>query len=213
MVPTKRFDISAVVVLFKRRLDDCVCLSSLAEIVGKEHHGLRLSHIIVYDNSPEFQNAVHLPLGFDYIGDNTNAGVSKAYNCAAANARLLGSNWLLLLDQDTQLRSDFWEKTYTSIADAASDPDVVAIVPRVFDGRRNVSPSRIWFGDIQRPVEARTNGVCLFEITALGSGVLVCLDFLSAIGGFDERYWLDYADRKLFATIWRMKKKVYISEA
>jgi hypothetical protein len=83
----------------------------------------------------------------------------------------------------------------------------------VWDGTRAVSPTRILRGDIQRPLSAGHRGICEFEVAAIGSGILVRCSFLQLIGGFDPKYWLDSADRKLFAQIWAGGGKVYVSEA
>src|SRR5690606_15818190 len=73
------------------------------------------TRIYVYDNSPNIdEEAIANPFVF-YVHDNKNPGVSKAYNEGAKFAKDNGKNWILLLDQDTQLPEDFLRKIEENI--------------------------------------------------------------------------------------------------
>lgn len=205
-------EICAVVVFYRRKIAESAPLAMLTELAGPENTGCRLSKIIAYDNSPDFQPPSD-GRGYEYVGDAANGGVAPAYNYAMRAAKSSGCTWLLLLDQDTNLDETFWAETTKALNVVVADDQVVAVVPRVREGVRIISPTRISLGDIQRPVEAGHKGVCNFETAAIGSGVLVRLDFMIEVGGFDPKYWLDGADRKLFAQIWQRRRKVYVSGA
>jgi GT2 family glycosyltransferase len=47
--------------------------------------------------------------GFSFVHDPANPGVSRAYNRALDYAEKSGSEWLLLLDQDTELPEDYFD--------------------------------------------------------------------------------------------------------
>jgi GT2 family glycosyltransferase len=206
-------EICAVVVFYRHKIAESDSLAMLTELAGSDNSGCRLSKIIAYDNSPDFQPPPSGPRGYEYVGDPANGGVGQAYNHALRVAKQAGCHWLLLLDQDTHVDGPFWAKTVKALSQAAVDDEVAAVVPRVRDGTRMVSPTRIYLGDIQRPVPAELSGVCPFEAAAIGSGVLIRVRFLEEVGGFDPKYWLDAADRKLFAQIWQRRRKVYVSDA
>jgi GT2 family glycosyltransferase len=197
-------------VFYRRRVADSESLRQLVGLCGAALDGLRLIKIVAYDNSPGPESQ-EIPPGVEYVGDLANGGVTAAYNHALKRARLAGADWLWLLDQDTQLTADFWVRTGEAVA--AADASVMAIVPRVWDGGRLVSPTRIKWGDVQRPLAAHEQGRCDFEVAAIGSGVLVRCEFLERMGGFDPKYWLDSADRKLFAQIWETGGRVFVSGA
>ena len=62
--------------------------------------------IIVYDNSPERHDLnldSNANLSITYKHDERNPGIAAAYNYALQEANKNGSEWLLLLDHDTQI--------------------------------------------------------------------------------------------------------------
>lgn len=202
--------VCAVMVFYRRQVADSRTLRQLVDISLAAGEGLSLVKVIAYDNSPGTQQT-GIPPGVDYVGDPANGGVTAAYNHALKQARLAGAAWLWLLDQDTQLTADFWTQTREAVS--AADATIMAVVPRVWDGARVVSPTRIKRGDVQRPLAAHERGRCDFEVAAIGSGILVRCEFLERIGGFDPKYWLDSADRKLFAQIWKSGGRIFVSDA
>jgi len=175
-------------------------------------NGSVLRKIVVYDNAPEAQCMDLNIEGLDYVADARNGGVAQAYNYALKVAKAAGCAWLLLLDQDSQIEEDIFVLTAKALRECERDERIVAIVPHMMDGTTPVSPSRIHLGDVHRPVGREVRGVCEFEVTALGSGTVVNVAFLETIRGFDERYWLDCADRKMFYEIWRSGRRVLVSD-
>jgi len=94
------------------------------------------------------------------------------------------------------------------------DPDenVAAIVPKVFHKGVFFSPSRVLFGGIHRPIDVNHKGICDFQVTTIGSGVLLRSSFIEKAGGFSSVYWLDCLDSWIFNAIHSSGGKVYVAE-
>jgi GT2 family glycosyltransferase len=168
--------------------------------------------IAVYDNSPirQVTEAEEQQL-FAYRHDASNSGLAVAYNWAVEKTISIGAVWLLLLDQDTVLPSNFFEFSLRDARTYKSDSEVVAIVPTVRSGGNLVSPMRVTrFGlkRLSQPAVGKQNT----EIMAINSGALIRCSFLSLIGGFDEAYRLDFLDHWLFAQVCKSGKRVAISD-
>ncbi len=91
--------ILAVLVLYKSRLEDSATFVSLSSSLKNSNAKM---DIVVYDNSPTpmVTESEHISDNWriHYLHDETNPGVSKAYNEGFRIARKLQKRWLLLLD-------------------------------------------------------------------------------------------------------------------
>jgi GT2 family glycosyltransferase len=199
-----------ILVLYNCKLAESTTYNSF---ITSAHDGiLDPDAIAIYDNSRLSQlnsGAANPP--FEYRHDPDNGGIAAAYNWALDLAASRRSRWLLLLDQDSVLPSTFLHATMLQAKKYEEDPEVVAIVPVVRSGGRNVSPKRVGFFGL-RPLPESTSGSQQAEIMAINSGAAVRCDFLRSIGGFNGAYWLDYLDHWLFRQIYAAGKKVAVSE-
>ena len=168
--------------------------------------------IAVYDDSPTRQvNPDEETDLLAYKHDPANGGLAAAYNWALDIAKARGIPWLLLLDQDSTLPSQFLESYLLQISLHDRDDDVVAIVPVIRSGGLVVSPMRVGFGRL-RPLPDSSVGIQSAEITAINSGTAIRCDFVRSIGGFNRAYWLDYLDHWLFRQIYLAGKRVSVSQ-
>jgi glycosyltransferase involved in cell wall biosynthesis len=179
----------AVLVLYRRALAESptvvslnCCLTACPPI-----------DLFVYDNSPEPQ-AVELAgtrMRVEYHHNPSNPGVSTAYNEGARIARRAGKKWLLLLDQDTI----FPENAMTAYAGIATvHPEVKLFAPLLFSDGLLLSPCGFRLGAGYHLKEVPSGRMQLDGRGILNSGMLVDLDAFEAVGGFDERIPLDFAD-------------------
>lgn len=172
--------------------------------------------LIIYDNSLSAggMNIKHLLLPITYIHDPSNGGIASAYNYALNEAIHNGSNWLLLLDQDSTLPTDFLDKTAEELEIVESVSSVVAIVPKVRSDRGEMlSPGKLLPGRFVVRISPEFTGLYDKRISAINSGALIRVDFLKSIGGFNSKFKLDFLDHWLFYEIYKHGMYVCISSA
>jgi glycosyltransferase involved in cell wall biosynthesis len=194
-----------VVVLYNRSIDDS---PTCADLLKQDCPGQR-NIFLVYDNSA-CSKIGSVPEGWNVHLDPSNGGLSRAYNFAVAQAKALSCKWILLLDQDSNLPRNFLAGIHDSLLGMQAHPEVVAIIPIVKAGDRQVSPM------YPRPGREssfnRRNVVTSEWLTAINSGTCVRNDFIDEIGGFCDDFWLDYLDYWLFKMINNARKSVYVGD-
>lgn len=139
----------------------------------------------------------------------SNVGLSRPYNVAARIARSNAMDWLLLLDQDSVLAAGTVEQL-VSIAralgsrfrvgslSARNDEQIeVPFSPRrameilsISHDTREYRRGRMFHDGRVREVRSFTN-----------SGTMLSISALEAVGGFDERLFLDAVDFRLAAVL------------
>lgn len=151
--------------------------------------------ILLYDNTPGGQAVGELPEGVQYKADPKNGGLATAYNYALDVAHESGSDWLLTLDQDTSLPSDFLCKLCNAAAFVAPMHDVAAIAPSISSDGRVVSPftlTRRW--KLMRHFPEGFLGTTSEITYAINSAFATKVSALKEIGGYDPRFKLDFCD-------------------
>lgn len=167
--------------------------------------------VLLYDNTPGGCDQGLLPEGVRYEAAGQNAGLAPAYNCALSIAQREQFAWLLILDQDTTLPSDYLSRICRVASEAESDPKIAAIVPRILDGGRPVAPvfMRFWGASY---AAADCLGASPREVHAINSATLFRVTGLKEIGGFSPYFWLDYLDGYVFHQLYMHGLKVYIAQ-
>jgi GT2 family glycosyltransferase len=200
-----------VIVLYRTKLHEAATINSLLSFSSIE------LNILVYDNSPEGQcDGTNFKLGnlnITYVHDKSNPGISHAYNYALRNAYAEGFNWLLLLDQDTNLTRSYMEEVSTLNLSLLSN-DVVCVIPYVKSIKSNaiICPSEFSFGGFCHPVNL-SPGIINKSITGINSGTILNVGFMLSIDGFSLDFKLDMLDHWYFREIFRRKKSVLLLES
>jgi len=184
--------ILAVLVLYRTRLEDSETFISLSNSL--KNSNLRMD-IVVYDNSPTpmvtESDSIRDNWRIHYVHDETNPGVSKAYNEGFRIAKKLNKKWLLLLDQDTF----FPENAFVEYSKAIQEnPGICLFTPIVVSKNKIISPCRYFLnrGYSLRKVKP---GVYNFHIKSLiNSGMLIHVEAFGRAGGYNENIRLDFAD-------------------
>lgn len=207
-------DIYWVCVLYNSRPIQPSILNSLENIFSI--HTNYIHNIVVYDNSQkpiDFRplNLSNVHVSFKH--NPANPGLAVAYNYALKKAIELKKKWLVLLDQDSILESNFLEQLTNSIEKAEKDNSVVAIIPRVYHNKILVSPSKLFFSVLNLPYKSSGDKVIDSKITAINSGSVLLIDFLISIGGFNEEFPLDILDHWLYYEIFQNKKNVFLTSS
>lgn len=160
--------------------------------------------IIVWDNSPQPHDVDWKALGQAgaYISTPDNIGLSTIYNRVIGEHLQVGEH-LLLLDQDSELPTDFLEKATAAIA---VNPKIDLFLPMVRANGRWASPvsylcgwGRQWRSDAVGSMSSK-------RVCAINSGMIISSSYLlGAFPGYDERlcfygtdtqFMLDYMDRR-----------------
>lgn len=201
--------ILAVIVLYHTHPLESVAFQTLQKAIVALSESKPAIEILLYDNSPSEHNEV-LTDNVRYVAAPCNLGLSAAYGYALDLAIKVGYTWLLTLDQDTALPRDFFSCLSEHIQANASRLDIGAIVPRVADGDRSLSPvfARPWGVKL---LHQNFVGIAPCETGAVNSGSLFRVSALKQIGGFSRYFWLDQLDADVFRKLHLHGKFVYIA--
>ena len=147
--------------------------------------------IYIHDNSPTPHAIPDTSHQVQYRHDPTNGGVSKAYNEALVKSEISGKGWLLLLDQDTVITKDFFQKCENNVK---RYPDKSFFAPILKDREEIISPFAYTDG-ISKKLKNINAGILSFEnYRVANSGTLIHTTALRQAGGFDENLPLDFSD-------------------
>jgi hypothetical protein len=206
-------NVMAVIVLYKRSLEQSQTLVALAEALVRNPELLETFRILVWDNSPTPLISPSLGFPFDYIHSTRNAGSGGGFNGAMELAEALGIPWLLLLDQDTTLPEGFLSKMAKYSDRFVDDPEVAVVVPLLWCRGQLISPKRL--AGLYRilPLPQSDYGANYREpMVACDSGALMRVEALREAGGYDEDLlWLDFSDIYVFAQLRRNHRSAYIA--
>ena len=207
-----------VVVLHNKRFDEIPCAAKIRGWLGQPCHGgsmLHLAHCLVYDNSPRpLQPTLTGSSQMSCLQDPLNGGTRAAYLAAIDMAMASRCSWILLLDHDTDLPDDFFIAADRALAHAAPGLTIAAVIPRVFDGVAQVSPSWVAsYGRVRRSSAEANSGAKADGFTAIASAALVQTWCLSALLPIPEVFKLDYLDHWLFREMQRRGWALAVSSA
>lgn len=211
--------ILAVAALYRQRPAESHALSSFLSIVKDKPHMADSFALVVYDNSPE-SHEVRADFPVHYVHDPANGGLAAAYNYALSRAEQGGYPWLLLLDQDTTLTSEFFAELFARANTLQTQDNVAAIVPKLMVQGTIQSPAEP-FIDYMRHQFRRNiqtlgkdvTGMQAGRISAYNSGSTMRVPALRSIGGFPQEFWLDYLDHAVFHALCASGYKVYVLHA
>ena len=207
----KPISIFAVIVVYKQVPRQSSSLKSLLEakqnIIPRD---VRIT-ILVADNTPGGQAVELEPDVFRYRAYPENPGLAKPYNDALRTAENEQFEWLLTLDQDTFLPHDFLVGMVRSLRAFGTDKEVAAVVPRIHDGGKFISPFRFKGGFLPVVTPERVSGVLGPHTSALNSASLLNVEALQSIGGYDEHFPLHNSDTRLYQKLDRADKRVALA--
>ncbi len=207
--------IMAVLVLYRRRLEDAVTWQTLTQQVNDRLRGVADFHLLVCDNGPLVHPLPALPDWVEYVGVHENHGLAWAYNRGLATAGVHGADWLLTLDQDTNLPADYVmrlaEKAAEFSATTESGVRVGAVVPQLVSDRERVhSPVRATSLGEQK-IERSFQGSLKGDVRPFNSAALLRVAALQKTGGYDRRFWLNYLDHSVFHALQQAGYLVWIA--
>lgn len=160
--------------------------------------------IIIWDNSP-IPHEVDwntLDQNGEYVSTPENLGLSTIYN-RVIEQHLQQGEHLLLLDQDSELPTDFLKKVATAID---MHPSVDLFLPMVRANNRWASPVTYFCGWGRQWRSGMAGSMSSKRVCAINSGMIISSSYLhGSFPGYDERlrfygtdtqFMLDYMDNR-----------------
>ena len=203
--------ILAVLVLYKRRAEESQAYVSLQQILTENEAFAAPIELMLCDNTPTLQSP---PAGFAgiYLSDPSNPGLAKHYNAAFRIAEERGIPWLMLFDQDTTPTREYVDELVAQIDALTADPQIVAILPKLHNGRKICSPYTTpkWSHKTVSTTEWGRSGPILF---GFNSGAVLRVEAVREIEGFPEEFWLDYLDYVMFNKLQKRGGHFYVMKS
>jgi GT2 family glycosyltransferase len=203
--------ILAVVVLYKRKLENSQTLTSLADIFTRQPGLLDSIQVLVWDNSPAPIDHLSLPFPCDYRHGKRNVGTSGAYNSAMEFAEAQDSPWMLLLDQDTTVSEGFLPRMLEYSYSLQNSPEVGSVVPFVYSHGHLVSPRQLRSFNRNLQIPLSFNGVFRGRGYGINSSALLRVAALREVGGYSEEFWLDLSDVYTFQQMFWKGRFMYVA--
>lgn len=210
-VGAKHRDLLAIIVLYGTSAKDSAAFQTLVcSVKSAPKANLRFATLL-YDNTADGQIPDDLPDNVRYLAASRNDGVAAAYNRALEEAVAEGTQWLLTLDQDTNLPLDFIAKLDAHMAKIEDDLSVAAIVPLIVGDGRALSPYWFRVGAFPAWFQAGYTGIPQHAVYALNSASIFRVAALRQAGGYDPWFWLDDSDVCMYRKLHRNGKRVYVA--
>lgn len=176
----------------------------------------QVSHVIVVDNTPNDERTVQKLVEADpalagrvsVISLCKNVGVATALNMGLDEGARLSADFMLTLDQDTNLPGGavgFLKETLDLNSSAAA---ACSIFHDNANGRKSLIPLKR--GGFVRPKRLEPNSGVYEAFTAITSGSLFRLSVLKQIGRFVDDYFIDSVDIEYCLRIWKMGWRVLV---
>jgi GT2 family glycosyltransferase len=193
-----------ILVLYKTKIAESKTFITLLKAIEYSKTNLE---IIIYDNSPAFNSVIEVDssaVSIEYIADENNGGVSKAYNEGYKIAQKKNKQWLLLLDQDTDLPAETISQYFKGMEKYPNESLFVPLIrsntnnkivsPCIFKFMRGFFPEKVFFG--------KNN---LIGHSVINCGICISVQAFAKANGYNEAIKLDFSD---FDFIERFKKHV-----
>jgi hypothetical protein len=200
-----------VIMLYKTKLSDSMTYKS---IISFNKTTCKSFNILVYDNSPYFKEYISdVYNAITFIRDKSNTVIANAYNKGVEFASKFNFNWIMLLDQDTELNElNFTDINYIRNF-VGQNVSVVSIIPKIVTPEEfMISSVLLKRGGLIRYLSQVEPGIQNFRVSALNSGAIINGLFLIKIGGFNEKYPLDILYHWLFREIYKNKCHIYLMD-
>ncbi len=175
------------------------CLRSIASQLGSDDKILIIDNASS-DNTAEFVRDSRIN-NMELIVLKENAVVAKAYNAGIEKASEKGFRWLFLLDQDSICMPNCFETLIGKGIELRSMNESVGVL---FPTSRSISFNDIiyypylWNGTSFKPVNHtyQTGEEIIPVHSSISSGALYLVEALEKIGGFCEKYFIDFVDHE-----------------
>lgn len=185
--------ILVVIVLYKCNIDNSTAFISAVNAANKASI---IPSFYIFDNTPgnKYHSQGKILNGFnvEYVFSDVNLGVSGAYNRAYEYAVDNDMNWIVLLDQDTHISSDYFSEFIK--AKSKSDCLLFAPVLRDIQSSKILSPCNYILGRASHMKSAESGTYKLNNKSFLNSGLIVSTRLFELTGGYNEKLPMYFSD-------------------
>jgi GT2 family glycosyltransferase len=204
------FQATAVIVVYRVAPQDAPAYRSLTEARKQLPTQEGRVSIVLWDNSPEPHDTTDLPEDVTYLHDPRNPGLALAYNTGLEIASRQGSEWLITLDHDTTVLSDYLVRLAATSRLCMDRSEIGAIVPQMALGKKRLSPYHFSLGALPKWYPQGYRGIPAEPVFAFNSGSMIRVDALRQISGYDLRFPQDHSDTLMFYKLHQHGKCVYV---
>lgn len=193
--------ISFLIVTYNKEIKDSLSYKSIIKYINN-------NNIIVFDNS----NDKFIKMNKDYSAKNNityytlnkNVGLSKAYNYVVKRINKNKNHYLVILDDDTALTSEYFKELITLTKKAEYD----IYLPIIYSRKMIMSPAKVQFNCrikvIKDVKEVNDN-----NISAINSAMVIRTSVFNKVL-YNENLFLEYIDHDFMKKIRENKYKCYI---
>jgi len=201
-------EIAVVLVLFQKKLSKSYTFQSLHRIARDNNIVVDL---IVYDNSPETMVDIYPQdyKNFNIIGhhDESNPGISKAYNEGHKIAKSLNKKWIVLFDQDTKFKEELFVNYFNAVK---NNDNIFLYAPILMDQNKILSPCRFLLKRGFKLKNIKPGIQPIKRIGLLNSGMFISTIAFEKTGGYNEKIKLDFADIEFLERFKKNYKYFYL---
>lgn len=149
----------------------------------------QFNEVLIIDNKSSQESLAVLNkakvLGCKIIFNDENLGIASALN-QGFNYAKNKYQWVCTFDQDSNVPDDYKTKLFASLLSHSEKSNVAVIGPQIFEMSINKNVPYSWLKNAR-----------IFEVpTVITSGSLIRLSAFEAVGGFNERLFIDYVDHE-----------------
>lgn len=195
--------ITVCLVAYSKRYDETKSFQALHSL--KEGIKCKLN-VRVFDNGLIDYSYIEMANEFaslNYIyNDLEERGTRVAYQNTMDFSQ---DEWILLLDDDTAVTENYFKIIFSELQ---SNTDITAYCPLIFEGKKQISPTAS--DTVDMLLFPKNDGIYNHNITGISSCLVIKIDFLKKIGGFNKKFPLDYLDHWLFYQLVDKEKKIKV---
>ena len=190
--------IYALIVIYNKKIDS----STTFKCINKD----KRLNLIIYDNSLDnkYNKEFAKKNKIEYYTINKNVGLSKAYNYVIRKHKMNDNDYIMILDDDTEITNNYLDEVDKIINSHEYD----IILPIVKSNKRMMSPSNIQFNCRVKRVKDISK-LKMNKITAINSGMVVKKKVYNDIK-YDENLFLDYVDHLFMKNIRNRNYSIYV---
>lgn len=194
----------AIIVLYNKTLQQSASYKAFQRIHSSNQP---CPSLILFNNSKHIN--IESCISVKTINAQKNQMLAGAYNYALQYANSNNFEWLMLIDDDTDLSAEYFQKLFQLHLDDQQLLNIAAIVPTLKFSGKNISPHTMHVLNMKRK-SVLEPGLIHGNVTAFNSLSVLSLKHLNSLGGFPVEFPLDMLDYYLYNKFHETNLKVFL---